>query len=447
MYRLRPESNLTTEMIVRYIEHNAAEAARKTRLLNYYKGKHDILKRTVEDTSKPNNKVVNPFAHYITDIMTGYFMGEPVAYNSKETEFLNSIKKLYNYNDEAAENSELAKDTSIFGEAYEMLYLDNDGEIRFKRLEPMFCIPIYDNTVEEELLYFIRHYDETDIVSGNTTTYIEVYSRNAIRTYVKALGAVQLLEETLHSFGAVPIVVYKNNDEQIGDFELVISLLDAYDKTTSDNINDLDYFVDAYLCLYGLEGTESDDIARMKQNRVLIMPQDAKAEWLVKSINDTYIENLKSRLCEDIHKFSSCPPMTDKDFSANASGVAIKYKLMALENTTSKKERAFKKGLQRRLELICNIVRVLGNDFDYRSIDIVFNRNIPSNLTEWADILNKIGHLFSEETQVSLLPLEIDYEVEKQRKEKEAEAGYSDYEEIGGEMVKNELLGNKSTPE
>jgi SPP1 family phage portal protein len=76
--------------------------------------------------------------------------------------------------------------------------------------------------------------------------------------------------------------MYLNNSELIGDFETVISLIDSYDKMESDSLNEMEYFSDAYLALYGMEGTEASDIAAMKENRVLLMPEDAKAEWLVK---------------------------------------------------------------------------------------------------------------------------------------------------------------------
>ena len=35
-----------------------------------------------------------------------------------------------------------------------------------------------------------------------------------------------------------------------------------------------------------------------------------------------------------------------------------------------------------------------------------------------------IGHLLSEQTQISLLPMDIDYEAEKLRKQEESEQGY-----------------------
>lgn len=439
MYKLNKAEALTPQMIVKYIETHLATERQLTKLKDYYRGKQDILKRSIGDTTKPNNRVVNPYPSYITDMFVGYFMGEPVAYTSEEDGFLARLTNLYDYNDESSENAELAKDASVCGVAYELIYLDEDKEIRFKKLEPETCIPIYDDTVEGELLYFIRYYTNKDIVSGEETTYVEVYTRNERILYKKALTAMVEIERAPHSFGLVPISTFANNEEQIGDFEPVISLIDAYDKLESDSVNDWEYFNDAYLALYGLSGTEAEDIAAMKEMRVLLMPTESKAEWLIKNANDNYIENLKARIDSDIHKFSKCPPMTDENFSANASGVAMRYKLMGLENATSKKERSFKKALQRRLEIICNMYNVMGATYDWRAINITFKRNIPANLTEMAEVVSMLGGLLSEETKIGLLPIDADYEAERAKKDREAMAGYA----YGFERTEedNELLG------
>ena len=411
-------------MIQKYISDNRKREQRLQKLYDYYKGKTAICGRILADASKPNNKIVNPYASYITDTFTGYFLGEPITYTSKNEQLLARIDELYNYNDEAAENAELAKDASIFGVAYELLYTDENADIRFKKIDAIKAIPIYDNTLEEDLLYFIRYYDNTDIMTNKTTTFVEVYSREWIRYYVDEY-ALEFVREVPHAFKGVPIIIYQNNEELLGDFENVISLIDAYDKITSDSVNDMEYFADCYLALYGMSGTEAEDIAAMKEQRVLLMETDAKAEWLTKQINDTYVENLKNRIDTQIHKFSRCPALTDADFAANASGVAMKYKLMGLETATSKKERAFKKALQRRLELICNVYSVMGTDFDYREIQMNFTRNIPSNLVEMADVISKIGHLLSEETQISLLPIEINATDELQKKQAENSIEYT----------------------
>ena len=421
-YRMDAAKALTPLMISKYIDANREKDIHLHHLLDYYLGRNDIMKRLMADPSKPNNKVVNPYASYITDTFVGYFMGDPVSYNCRDNEeLLNRIQEIYLYNDEAATNSELAKDASIFGVAYELMYMDENADIRFKKLPPFGCIPIYDNTLEEDLLYFIRYYDEKDIITGSVKTYVEVYSRDTITYYVNEL-ALEFVREAPHSFKAVPINIYENNEDELGDWENVISLIDAYDKITSDDINNLEYFADAYLVLTGCGGTDAEDIAAMKEQRVLLLDNDAAASWLTKTVNDGYIENLKTRIDAAIHKFSRCPAMTDADFAANASGVAMKYKLMGIENATSKKERAFKKALQRRLELICNIFSVMGTDYNYLTIGMVFTRNIPSNLVEMADVVSKIGTLLSDETKIGLLPIDTDAELEANRKEKELSA-------------------------
>lgn len=326
------------------------------------------------------------------------------------------------------------------------MYLDTDKQIRFKAVSPIGAIPIYENTIEEELLYFIRYYDNEDIVTGKKTTIVEVYSREEVITYSRdhAATGLTLISRIPHQFKMVPVVDYYNNKEALGDFEPVLSEIDAYDLLESDSLNEMDYFADAYLGLYGMGGTDASDIAAMKEQRVLLMPSDGKAEWIVKNPSDTYIENMKTRLDANIHKFSKCPAMTDQDFSANASGVAMKYKLMGLENATSKKESSFKKGLQRRLELICNMLGVMGSFYDYRAINIVFTRNIPANLVEIAEVIGQLGSLLSEETKISLLPIEVDFEAEQKRKQAEQEAGYSiDFE--GGETGDGLLAEEKPT--
>ena len=432
MYRMNPNKPLTSDIVARLIEKDIANNARLLKLHNYYIGKQNITNRTMSDVSKPNNKCVNNYPKYITDIMSAYFMGEPIKYNSKEQTLLEELKAIFNYNDEQAENAELAKDASIYGKAYELIYLDEDTNIRFKKIDTVGAIPIYDDTIEGALLYFIRYYDSYDLTIDKTNTIVEVYSRSYIQTWRKDLSIMMLIEEQEHSFNDVPIVIYQNNEEELGDFENVISLIDEYDKLISDAANNQDYFSDCFLVLKGLEGTVAEDIAAMKENRVLLLPDNAGAEWLTKGANNEEVESLKATIDENIHKFSMCPKMTDDNFAANASGIAMRYKLMGLENATSKKERAFKKGIQRRVELICNILYILGTTYDYRAIEMVFSRNIPANLVEVADVVNKVGHLLSKETQVSLLPIDVDYSIEKERLKSEEQEGYSiNFEDTG----------------
>ena len=374
----------------------------------------------MKDKSKPNNKIANAYASYITDTLVGYFIGEPISYTSNDDVLLQDLSMIFEYNDEADENAELAKNASIYGVAYEMLYLsEEDKMIRFKALNPKEIIPIFDKTVEQNLMAVIRYYDDYDVVDDKTYTLVEVIDNTMVRRY-KMDNSFLLLEEYPHYFGMVPVAIYKNNEEERGDFENVISLIDAYDKMESDTLNDFEYFVDAYLALYGFTA-EPEDVAQMKENRILLMDEGTSAEWLIKQTSDTYVENMKNRLDADIHKFAKCPNMADKEFASNASGVAIKFKLLGTENLVSIKERKFKRGLQQRLELMSMINSVLREGFDWRGIDIIFTRNVPSNDTDIANMVNTLKDIVSEETLLAQIPFVEDVQDELERLKKERE--------------------------
>ena len=232
--------------------------------------------------------------------------------------------------------------------------------------------------------------------------------------------ALTLLEEYQHYFKMVPVAIFKNNEEERGDFENVISLIDAYDKMESDTLNDFEYFVDAYLALYGFTA-EGEDVVKMKENRILLMDEGTSAEWLVKQTSDVYVENMKNRLDADIHKFAKCPNMSDKEFASNASGVAIKFKLLGTENLVSIKERKFKRGLQQRLELMSMINEVMREGFDWRAIDIIFTRNVPSNDADIANMVNTLRDIVSEETLLAQIPFveNVQDELERLKNERE----------------------------
>ena len=402
----------------------------------------------MKDITKPNNKIANAYASYITDTLVGYFIGEPVSYTSNDDVLLQDLTMIFEYNDEADENAELAKMASIFGVAYEMLYLsEEDKMIRFKTLSPMEVIPVFDKTIENNLLAVIRYYDDYDVVEDKTYTIVEVIDNTYVRRY-RMDNSFTLLEEYQHYFSMVPVAIYKNNEEQTGDFENVISLIDAYDKMESDSLNDFEYFVDAYLALYGFTA-DSNDVAEMKENRVLLMDEGTSAEWLIKQTSDTYVENMKNRLDKDIHKFAKCPNMSDENFASNASGVAIKFKLLGTENLVSIKERKFKRGLQQRLELMSAINSVLREGFDWRAIDIIFTRNIPSNDADIANVVNSLKDLVSEETLLAQIPFveDVQDELEKLKKEREENKELNPFFSVGLDYNTEAMNKNKEQEE
>lgn len=387
-------------------------------LFEYYTGKQSIL-NTEKPPGKPNNRVVTNFAKNIVNNTTGYYLGKPVTYSSNDERMNKEIAHIINYNDDAAHNMRLGKDISIFGFGVELLYIDDDGEIRYAKVNPMQVYIGISEDVEEQIEYAIRWYytkDENDKV----TTHIELYTKEEIFYYV-ADGSLREEKKSIkHLFGDVPINIYKNNDDCIGDFEDAIPAMDAYNKMQSESVNDFEKFADAILAVRNGMFAKGDENT-LRDKNILELDNDGSAEWIIKTVNDTYVENIKNRLEKDIYLTTSTVNLSDENFANNASGVAVSYKLICMENRIAVTERYFKKGLQRRFEMICNVLNFKGASFNYTDIEIMFVRNLPQNLSETATLIQQLSGKISNKTALTLLPFIEDADEEMRKIEEEGD--------------------------
>ena len=443
---------LNEELILDLIQKHSTEKARLNKLLRYYKNENDkITNREYKNKNKPQNRLSHPYCQYITNTATGYFLGKPVTYQTEDTKLLESLTDMFRYNDEADNNTTLAKMASIYGYAYEIMYIDKYAKPRFKAIDPAELIVCYDNTLEENIVLAIRYYDE-EVGEDEVITRLEIYTKPIQNEQGQVVGngklikgilkddAVTLQEELDCYFDDIPVNVYINNDELYGDFERVLNLIDAYDQTQSDTANDFELFTNCMLVVNGelIDDEQAQNLSDI--NVIQFLNSDSDAKYLIKNIQDTALENYKNRLNEDIHRFSFVPNMADENFSNNASGVAMKFKLMGLENLISVKEAKFKKGLMKRIELLCAYTKMKNNsDYSYLAIEPIFTRNTPANELEISQMMQNLTGILSEETVIGMHPKVNDVQAEIERKENEASKMYEDnYNNLGVEDAEEE---------
>ena len=430
MYTLPRDTKIDNSIITQVIEYNEKYKERYNRLFNYYVGKHDILERTRENDGAKNNKVMINHAKYITDTNVGYLLGNPVDYQvgtDKDGKPLYDITPILDAYKKQTINdldSEIAKDISIYGVQYEYVYANEDAEPRSCELDNRNTIIVYDDTVEHKKLFGINY---RAIYEGEKFKYYEIIyaDKNVKRTYKSTEKSLSMVgKEEPHAFGDVPFIEYKNNPEYLGDFESVISLIDAYNLLQSDRVNDKEQLVDAILCMYGMD-FDDKQAEMLKESRLLAdLPTDGKVEYLVKQLNENEVDVLRKTLETDIHKISMVPNMSDVNFVGNSSGVAIKYKLLAFEQNIKNKERYMEKGLMERFKLYNNflVTKSKMQDVPIEDVDAVFTRNLPSNDFEISQMINNLSDVLSSETLVSQLSFikDASEEVELKRKEDEA---------------------------
>ena len=391
---------------------------------NYYIGNQKIMRKQASDIGKPCNRVMTNYCYNIVQNYKGYLTGIDIAYSSDQE--LDMVFDVLNYNDCHTVDSQLLQDALIYGVAYEISYIDEEGKQRFKTLNPMTCFPIYDNTLNQDLKYAVRLYMD-DLIEKDSYI-VEVYSDKWVRTYKSTMGfkSFNLIKEEPHYFGMVPITVFQLNENRKSIFDQIITLQDAYNELLSAEVDDFQSFADAYLVLKGMMGTDPEDLADMKRNRALLLDSDADASYLTKNISDTQIENMLNNINDAIHKIANSPDFNDEKLLAQ-SGIAMRYKLVGFENASSAIEAEMRKALQRRIELICAIANLKGSESVWRDIKITFTRNLPTNLTETAQVVNSLRGLVSDQTLLSLLPFITDTQAEMDRLAEEKQANYSLY--------------------
>lgn len=412
MFYVNKNTNLDSLLLQKMISKFRVEVEPKLqRYKNYYDGKQAILNKAYADASKPCSRTVINYCKNIVDSYNGY-LATPGCISYRSEQDIDDIMNILRYNDYAAEDADFLLNALIYGIAAELMYIDESGHTRFRLINPTTCFGVCDDSLTGDLLYFVRMYKVNDWDESNIYN-VDVYSDYDIKHYTMngANGYLSFVSEEPHYFSQCPANIFTLPDEK-SIFDCIMSLQDAANELVSSEIDDYSAFCDAYLTLIGVDA-DVEDIASMKENRVLVLPDGAAAQWLTKNANDTQVENILKRIHESIYRIAQCPDFSSESFVGGvSSGVAIRYRLTGMETKAGKIEGEMKKALQRRVEIICGIASLKLGEEVFRDISIDFKRNIPEDYTSIINMINSLKGTVSDSTLLSLLPFVEDVNAE-----------------------------------
>lgn len=414
------EEPLTESFILAAVTEHDQSLERLTGLYDYFLGNHDIETRE-RTTGLPNYMLVHGYPRYIAMMTSGYLVGNPVSYSYPDNEdALNQILAAYDEADVQSVDNEIALHAAIFGRAVELCYSDDKASPRVAALDPTNAFVVYDDTVQHKPIFGVHRIVST--YNGvSSTSYITVYTETEQIEFSVSGGNAVITETSRkpHNFGDVTMVEYWNNSVEQGDFECVISLIDAYDLLQSDRINDKAQFTDALLVLTGVQGFDAPIDGdtrtageRLREDKTLALPlEGAKAEWLTKTLNEADTDILRRSIRTDIHKFAMVPDLTDENFAGNVSGVAMKFKLFGLEQLTKVKERWFREGLRQRLRLFAGFLSLKGAaTIEPNKVAMTFTRSLPVNEMEIAQMVATLKGTVPDQMLLAQIPFVQDVE-------------------------------------
>lgn len=421
MYRLSRDTELTLELLAEFIEEHRREVSeRLENLIKAYKSDHDILHQKEKPSYKPDNRIVVNFPKYIVDTTNGFFIGNPIKTVADDKKVTDYVEYLNQYNDQDDNNAELSKLCCIFGKAYEMYFTDEDAQLCITYLSPLEAFMIFDDSILERPLYFVRRYTDR---KGNE--YGSISSDYGVR-YFKITGGLEWQDEDWqpHYFPNVPATEYVEDAEKQGVFEPILSMVNAYNKAISEKANDVDYFADAYLKVLGAK-VENEDVKFIRDSRVVNFEgEDAQkiiVEFMGRPSNDEGQEHLLDRLERLIFCIGQTANASDENFGTQ-SGIAMLYKMWNTSNKGKNKQRKFESGMNRRYRLLFGHPASKVNKDAWVQLHYQFTPNIPQNLLEEAQVAAQMEGIVSHETQLKVLSVVDDVQGELEKIEEENKA-------------------------
>ena len=419
------KESLDTKDVVKLLQESEVFGSKYQKNEDYFYGKHEILNRTFDDTSKPNNHVMCNIPKYIVQVRTGFFSSSPLALESLNEEFMDDIRDVLDYNDFKQTFNQLDTYCSIFGHSFLVMYINDEGRLAFTAQNPKDWIYVRDNSLEQKPKFAIRYYAWWDDIANQQMYDIELYTKEEIINDEGTPIDLKEVGRRPHYFNGLPVIEFMENESRQGSYENVINLIDTYELMLSDTANTINYFSDCYLVLTGMQETNADDIAKMKNNRVLLVPEGCEASFLTKNVEENYNENMLKRLQEQIFTIACTPLLSDSSFSSNSSGVAIQFKLFAMEKSVQLKENIFRAGFNTMFNRIRDMLNLMERR-SYTEDDKViqtYTRSLPMDLSSLSDSISKLKDVVSRRTLMTQLEFVSDASLEEQqlRIEKEAD--------------------------
>ena len=436
--------------VLLYLIQRAEQAAgRYTRLSRYYRGEYPLL------YPKPKTdevRVAVNYAKYVVDIALGYYLGEPVKYDNNPVRDraplpgwnatpelakgqsqidLSPLLDCYDLQHISEVDLEIGRTLGIMGECLELCYASSDQIPRPKsaRIDPRNGILVCDATVEHNKLFALvwERRETTDRERYYAAT---LYTDRTIKDYrsdsLKNAVFHQVGETREHFFGTVPIIAYTNNEERQGDFEQITSLIDAYNQLMSSRLTDKKKFVDALLVFFGMTLREGDESRLATEKFLDGAPLDARVEYIQKTFDENSVQVLADALVREMHKMTMTVDMSDENFAGNASGQALKLKLLTMNLLVKNKIRRMERGLKERFALYNRWLVTMGEmkPVGVNDVDVVFTINMPINEAETVELVTQLQGIVDDQTLLGQLwfirdPAEAAENIRRQRRERE----------------------------
>lgn len=358
-------------------------------LYNYYKGKQPILDRIKTVRPEINNKIVENRAYEIVSFKVGYLLDEPIQYVCQRGEAanfdgINLLNAFMEAENKATKDKELADWFTICGTAYRLLTVKQEQEedeapFNLYTLDPRYSFIVYSSGIDNKKMMGVKYVK----LSDNTILY-SVYTDNAYYEICEG----KIISSEFHSLGEVPMFEYQANMAKIGAFEMVLPLLDAINKVSSNRVDGVEQFIQGLLILKNLD-LSVEEINQMGASGAIKIPIDSVIEYLVSELDQTQTQKLVDHLYQTVLTICGMPNRNGgSSTSDTGTAVVMRDGWKVAENRAKDTELMFRKSEREFLKTVLFVVNTLsGTDIKPSNIRIKFTRQNHENILEKTQVL------------------------------------------------------------
>ena len=368
-------------------------------LQEYERGVQPILDRVKEVRPEINYKIVENHAAEITAFKVGYVFGSPITFVQRASVDINGNngetddKKLAILNEmmfeegKAAQDQVLGKDISVCGVGYRIVLPKKvkDGVSAFNliRLNPNNAFVIKFNDIYKRnavgVSYIILSDDSYRVGAYTDNQYYELEGKD--------FKSLKVVTSKPNIVGIEPIIEYKNDDERMGCFERVISLLDALNEATSDRVNGLAQFVQSILWMNNCE-IDSEQMEQLKDKLGLLTKSEpgnpASVQYLTATLDQAQTQTLIDYLYEQILQIAGVPGREQSTGGNTGQAVMLSNGWQIAEQHARSVEQTFAQSEREMLKVVLKILSLTESsevaDLKLSDVDVKFSRNRTDSL-------------------------------------------------------------------
>lgn len=422
-----------------------------TRAERYYRNRSSVQSKTNDYKKRSNTKIEHAIVRKLVGQKADYLLSKPFTVSADTGEYDKALNELFD-NKFRMKIYSFAKAAVKSGISYLIPYFKDNG-LRFVLVPANELIPLWTDTENSELDSFIRIYSRIEYRGQQKTVvnYAEYWSKDGVH-YYKATDGGNYHEDPEkpaqahftvngkpYNWNTVPLVWLKYNDEELPLSYFIEELVDSMNWQTSvteDALRDIAKFI---YVLKNYSGTDlSEFVSELRQSLAIKVDGDGGVDTIQPQADVSAVLAYIDKQRRDIYDLANGVDTKDPDLG-NASGTALQFRYMSLDNDCAKLGASLSESFQQIKLFADTFFQIIGKgDFSEREFSVVFNTDMPINETDVINNCKSSAGLISSRTILENHPWVKSAEEEQRRIDEESEKSADSFGSIMDVMTNGE---------